>query len=131
MRALLTALTLIVPLGLGALGVSPNRDPHALQDKNDAGYDAKPDAGTPRYDVPACILVRTYARYGAGAYDHFVEIDSACKKTAHCEVSTDVNPEPIAVDVPAGESREVLTYRGSPAYEFSAKVRCKLESKPK
>jgi len=105
--------------------------PRALQDKDeDAGYDAPPSA-TVKYEGPKCIKARAYARYAAGAYDHIVELESECVKSAHCEVSTDVNPEPIEIDVPDHETREVLTFRGSPAYEFAATVRCKLESSGK
>lgn len=76
--------------------------------------------------LPACVKVKAYARYGAYGYDHLVQIDNGCTKTAACRVTTDVNPEPIEVEVGAASSETVVTFRGSPASEFKADVRCRL-----
>src|SRR5262245_60458949 len=85
---------------LFGLGLSATEPPRALQDRDeDAGSEKPP----PKYEVPACMKVEAYARYGAGAYDHIVNLDSSCEKLARCEVSTDVNPEVTEVEVPAGE----------------------------
>lgn len=78
--------------------------------------------------LPACISVSAYARYGAYGYDHIVTIANGCDQRAACLVTTDVNPDPIGVEV-APETREsVVTFRGSPASRFSANVRCELRS---
>jgi hypothetical protein len=77
--------------------------------------------------LPPCIHVSAYARYGAYGYDHIVEVGNRCEHVAACVVSTNVNPDPIAVRVQPGELERVVTFRGSPAREFSANVRCKLE----
>jgi hypothetical protein len=129
MRGLLAAITgMLLVFGFGFRSVGDF--PRALADDyDDAGSDGQSGDGSPSmsYKGPGCIKARAYARYAAGAYDHIVELESACEKTAQCNVSTDVNPDPIDIEVPGGETREVLTFRGSPAYVFSATVRCKLE----
>ena len=76
--------------------------------------------------LPACIKVRARAQYGAYGYDHIVSIHDGCDKTAACVVRTDVNPDPISVRVAPGATEEVVTFRGSPSYEFHATVRCEL-----
>jgi len=80
-------------------------------------------AGTP---LPACIEVSSEARYRGVGYDHIVRIDNHCDTTAVCDVSTNVNPEPIHVTVPSKQAAEVLTFRGSPAREFTASTQCGL-----
>lgn len=77
-------------------------------------------------DTPACVHWRTEVRYANYGYDHWVIIHNGCERSAACVVTTDVNPEPIRVGVPRDQTREVLTYRGSPAREFSARVVCRL-----
>lgn len=84
--------------------------------------DSSPDPG----GNPACISWVQRAPYRNAGYDHEVEITNQCERAAECVVSTDVNPEPIAAHVDAGTSVTVLTYRGSPAYAFTAKVACRL-----
>ena len=74
-----------------------------------------------------CVKVRTEARYAAYGYDHVVELENTCDKAMTCDVSTDVNPTPASVDLAAGETKSVLTYRGSPASEFKAQVDCKQQ----
>jgi hypothetical protein len=86
---------------------------------------AAPEASTADAK-PACVLARAEARYGAYGYDHWVMVANGCVRSASCSVVTDVSPETVVVDVPKGESRDVLTFRGSPAREFHARVRCKL-----
>jgi hypothetical protein len=74
--------------------------------------------------LPACIEVHGSARWGASAYNHYVRISNGCDHPARCSVATDVNPEAQTVEVPAGESVEVLTFLGSPAREFTPRVSC-------
>jgi hypothetical protein len=88
------------------------------------GGDPASDAGSP---MPACIRVSSEARYRNYAYDHIVTIANGCDRAASCEVSTDVNPDVIHVRLAAGGATEVLTFRGSPATVFTARVRCKLD----
>ena len=84
---------------------------------------AAPQAG----GLPACVQVNAHARYGAYGYDHIVEIANRCERAATCSVTTNVNPDAMAVRVAAGELERVVTFRGSPAREFSATVRCELD----
>jgi hypothetical protein len=74
-----------------------------------------------------CVKVRTSARYVAYGYDHVVELENTCNKAMSCAVSTDANPTPASVDLAIGETKSVLTYRGSPASEFTAQVDCKQQ----
>ncbi len=78
-------------------------------------------------DKPACITYRAESVYRSG-YEHRVHIQNACESDAECAVSTNVNPEPIQVDVPAGTLVTVLTARGSPSYTFKATVSCTLRA---
>jgi hypothetical protein len=81
-----------------------------------------------RSPVPGnCVKVSTEARYAAYAYDHVVTLESGCDQAMRCEVSTDVNPTPSTVELARGETKSVLTYRGSPAREFKANVECKAQ----
>lgn len=83
-----------------------------------------PDTGP---DLPACVRYRGEARYRNYGYDHYVIIDNRCDRTALCAVTTDVNPDPVSVTVLAREQAEVLTFRGSPASSFTARLRCSLQ----
>jgi len=87
---------------------------------------AAEDASAKQPDTPACIQWRTEVRYANYGYDHWVIIHNGCERRAACVVSTDVSPQPIHVGVPAGRTKQVLTFRGSPAREFSAHVVCRL-----
>jgi hypothetical protein len=74
--------------------------------------------------APDCFLVEAEARYGSMAYDHYVRITNRCDREIRCRVSTDANPAVQIVDVPAREAREVITFRGSPAREFTPSASC-------
>jgi hypothetical protein len=76
---------------------------------------------------PECVHVNAYARYGAYGYDHIVDVSNGCEHPAVCDVRTNVNPDPMTVRVEPGARESVVTFRGSPAREFAAQVRCKLE----
>lgn len=76
---------------------------------------------------PDCIEVRAIARWAAAAYNHYVQVENGCEHAATCQVSTNVNREVQTVRVPAGGQVEVLTYRGSPAREFTPIVDCTLD----
>lgn len=75
---------------------------------------------------PACVSARAEVRYANYGYDHYVVVTNGCATLARCEVTTDVAPAAASLSVPPGESRELLTFRGSPASEFHAKVGCRL-----
>lgn len=86
------------------------------------------DAGAPPPSpIPACIAIKTESRYVPYGYNHVVIATSGCTKAASCTVTTDVNPEPVAFQVPAGKTVEVLTFTASPSQTFTAKVACKLD----
>lgn len=77
--------------------------------------------------VPSCVNVRSEARWGASAYNHVVIVQNTCDEDARCQVATNVTPTPTQVDVPAGETVETVTFLGSPAREFTPRVRCELQ----
>lgn len=83
------------------------------------------DAGAPP-PVPACIQVRSEARSTGLGYNHVVTLANRCEKDASCTVSTDVNPVPTNVEVAKGTSQDVMTWMGSPASTFNARVACKM-----
>ena len=105
-------------LGLGAFVLlSVHLVPHARA----------ADAGAPPSAIPACVGIKTAAVYVPYGYNHVVTLTNGCARAAGCVVSTDVNPDQRPVDVPANESREVVTFMGSPSATFVAKVDCKLK----
>lgn len=72
----------------------------------------------------ACISARAEAPYRGSGYDHLVKLQNHCDRPIKCRVSSDVNPEPTEVTVPAQGRSEVLLWRGSPARTFKARVSC-------
>jgi hypothetical protein len=76
--------------------------------------------------VATCVSFWAEVRARAYGYDHFVHLESACKKPATCAVSSDVNPDAQTVTLAPGESIEVATFLGSPAATFVPKVACTL-----
>ena len=77
---------------------------------------------------PDCIDVWGEVRYGSYGYDHVVHIRNRCEAVAECDVSSNVNPTPSRVTVAPKAEAEVLTFRGSPAREFSPRADCRLLS---
>jgi hypothetical protein len=71
-----------------------------------------------------CVLVTTEAAFASVGYDHIVTLKSTCQQRHSCTVKTNVNPESTRVELDPGESHSVVTWRGSPAREFSADVKC-------
>jgi len=85
----------------------------------------RPAEATP--DTAAkCIRATPEARYRGLGYNHIVHVANACASDAECDVSTDVNPQPTHVTVPAKSEVEVNTFLGSPARVFVPKVECKM-----
>jgi len=104
---------------------APDEDERPPKDPDEGDPPPKdPDAGDARPPHPECVHVRTEARYVAYGYDHIVEIENECEKAMLCTVMTDVNPQTTSVNVAAGQTRSVTTFRGSPAREFKATVLC-------
>lgn len=85
-----------------------------------------PAAALAQGSLPECVRVEAIVRWGADAYNHFVRLENGCDRRARCRVATDVSPEVQTVEVPAGRSVEVITFRGSPASEFTPRVSCEL-----
>jgi len=85
-----------------------------------------PSAPTTADPALSCVDYRAEARYSGVGYDHLVHVSNQCDGTVKCDVSTNVNPEKIQVVVAAKASQTVLTWRGSPAREFTAAVSCRL-----
>lgn len=77
--------------------------------------------------LPICVHVRGEARWAAAAFNHYVLVRNQCDRAAHCQVATDVNPEPQPLTALPGETAEVITYRGSPAQSFTPIVTCDLD----
>jgi len=97
--ALLVAFAASVPPGAGALADDP---PERLE----------------------CVRYWPEVRYNGGGYDHWVHLESACTVQALCSVVTNVNPNATTALVQPGEHAAVLTWRASPAREFSTWVEC-------
>lgn len=109
--------------------------------KKDAPKDAKKDASKdvkkgeadkktgPAKDTkkrPAgCVDVSTEARFASIGYDHLVTLKSDCKKAVKCQVRTNVTSDPVGVDLAPAAEETVVTWRGSPAREFTPDVTCK------
>ncbi len=91
-----------------------------------AGGASGEDAGAAP-PVPPCVKVESRAIFSGSGYNHVVSIDNGCVRAADCQVSTDVSQETLSVTVPAGESRDLTTFRGSPASEFKATTKCALK----
>ena len=80
-----------------------------------------------RADGNACVRVETQAIFAGAGYNHVVRLINACDRAQRCTVSTDVAPDPIEASVAARSTVELVTFRGSPARVFVAKVTCRAE----
>ena len=78
----------------------------------------------PAGGASGCVSWTKEARYEGLGYNHYVYLTSACKVVMECAVTTNVNPEPTTATVQPGGKATVLTFRGSPASEFTASVTC-------
>jgi hypothetical protein len=113
------ALTLFVAAPARVAAAAP-ADAGPRPSAADAGDASPPPA------VPACVHVTTRALYSGVGYNHWVDLQNGCEKRASCVVSTDVNPQPTTAEVDPGAKTEILTFMGSPAYAFTARVACTL-----
>lgn len=82
----------------------------------------------PPGERPACVQVHGIARWAAAAYNHWVRVENDCDRPVSCRISTNVSSEVHEVTIGAGEHVERLTYRGSPAREFTPTVSCTLQN---
>ncbi len=85
---------------------------------------APPAAAKP--ETPDCIRSWPEVRYRNYGYDHIVHVANDCRVRAYCAVSSDVNPTPIQVVVPAFGQLVVMTARGSAAREFTPRLECRF-----
>lgn len=77
----------------------------------------------------ACIKAWGEARYGAYGYNHLAHVANSCTVDADCVVSTDVNPEPMSMAVPAKTEVIVNTFYESPSRVFTLRVTCTMHGK--
>jgi hypothetical protein len=77
--------------------------------------------------TPACVRWWQQTVAAGIGYNHVVGIENSCDKPAACVVSTDVAPDPIKATVGPKQKTELVTFRGSPASTFKAKVECTLQ----
>lgn len=130
-----------LPFGLLLVALVSTPSPRALAGgsttaANESGGKQPPEDDSKRGERPApkkeedpseCVSHTEQARYVAG-YDHLVHVKNGCTKSVACEVSTNVNPKKQTVTVSSGKTETVLTFRGSPASEFKAVVKCHFDA---
>lgn len=75
-------------------------------------------------EVPECIAVSKSTPYRGYGYAHIVTLRSSCERPLRCEVSTNVTPDRIHIEVEPGRSESVTTRIGSPASTFETLVSC-------
>lgn len=73
--------------------------------------------------APECVLATKSVVYRAFGYDHIVRVENTCAHAMSCRVSTEGAPEQT-VELEAGEHKEALLRRGSPAREFDYRLVC-------
>ena len=83
-----------------------------------------PRADTAQVKIVRCVRSWGEARYGAYGYDHVVHVANDCDDDVICDVSTDVDPRPIRVQVATKKRRAVVTRKGSPSRKFTPRVSC-------
>jgi hypothetical protein len=100
----------------------------AVSSRAGAGTDAGTEGGANAAAPRECVQSWPEARMQAYGYNHIVHLKNACDAPAECVVTTDVNPDPTKVSVPAKTETEINTYLGSPARVFTPKVVCTLRA---
>jgi hypothetical protein len=81
-------------------------------------------ADSPPPPAKVCVASIAEARYRNYGYDHLVRLTNSCDVPSECAVSTNVAPGAVKATVPAGQTVEVLTFRGSPAPTFTHQAVC-------
>ncbi len=109
-----------------AAAVAPSFAPHAVQAAESvaARPPAPPAAPAAEASGAACISYRAESRYQNYGYDHWVHLTSRCAEARRCHVTTQSNPSGVHLSLAAGASASELLFRGSPASEPGASVRC-------
>jgi hypothetical protein len=110
-----------LPLGALTVALGCGAERNGLRQ---VSSDAHPVADSGR--ARACVEFQAEARFRNNGYDHIVHLRSRCDKHTYCSVATDVNPTPVNVEVPPRQQLSVLTFRGSPAREFTPKLTCRF-----
>ena len=82
------------------------------------------DAPTSDKALTACTEVHAEVAYENLGYTHTVVLTNHCKKPVTCEITTNANPEPVSVSLDPDETHSIVTFRGSPAREFTPTVHC-------
>jgi hypothetical protein len=82
--------------------------------------------GSAAQTADSCIKYSGEVRYGALGYNHLVHVVNSCALAADCLVSTNVAPEPVKTEVGAKSEVTVTTFLGSPAREFTPRVKCTM-----
>lgn len=100
------------------------KEPKKDAPKADAGKKTGPTKDNTKRPA-GCVDVTTEARFASIGYDHIVTLKSECKKKLECQVRTNVTSEPVTVSLAPGAEESVVTWRGSPAREFTPDVTCK------
>lgn len=85
---------------------------------------AGPSSSVAQAAAPSCVAFKGEARSNGYGFKHVVILTSACPRIADCEVSTDVNPTVVKVEVAPKATVEVLTFLDSPVSGFTPKVNC-------
>jgi hypothetical protein len=86
--------------------------------------DGTANENSPKKSV-ACVNVSHQARFNGVGYNHWVQLENTCTFRVNCEVSTNVNPTVVDVQLASKESKEINTFQGSPASEFTPHVVCR------
>ena len=77
--------------------------------------------------TPACIRWSQQTVHTSAGNNHVVFVENTCARSASCSISTDVAPDPIQASLQPNQRTELVTFRGSPAFTFRARVECKLD----
>ena len=112
------ALAALLPWAAACAAAPAASEPGRMVAKNRA--EPAPD------ESPSCIRWTKQARWANYGYDHLVHIKNGCSSAAKCSVTTNVRPQAVHVTVPVQKTVTVVTFRGSPASEFTAQVTCTL-----
>ncbi|MCA9582660.1 MAG: hypothetical protein KC416_12755 [Myxococcales bacterium] len=75
-------------------------------------------------DAAKCVDVSKSTPYRNYGYDHVVTLKNGCTKAVSCSVTTNTNPDESKATLSPDETKSITMFRGSPAREFEAKVRC-------
>jgi hypothetical protein len=76
----------------------------------------------------ACVKYWGEPRFNGSGYNHLVHVVNSCSAPAACVVTTNVNPEPTALEVAGNSEAVVNTFLGSPARTFAPHVVCTMRS---